>query len=131
MSPVPDRGGQKGWVRALVRDVLGCRCPEDVFEDVECRENPGFLCGTPLRYKISVGGRLLIYVLEANATLDVIKALPSVIDDGTAERDRRGFNRFRLVVASDDADRVRTVLGGVKTPDDRVHLHAVEKGGIS
>lgn len=128
MSSVPDREGRKGRVRAFVREVLGCRCPEDVFENVECRENPGSSCGVPLRYKISVGGRLLIYVIEADDVRDFMEALPLVIGEGTAERDRRGFNRFRLVVASEGAEGARAALGRVKTPDDRVHLHAVEKG---
>lgn len=130
MPSVPETQGERGWVRAFVRDVLGCRCPEDVFENVECLKNPGSSCGAPLKYKISIGGRLLIYVIEADAIRDFIEALPLIIDEGRAERDRGGFNRFRLVVASDEADRARAVLGRAETPDDRVHLHAVGKSGI-
>lgn len=115
-------------IRQLVRETLGCTCPETVFEQVELAPLPWggaeALAGT----RIIVGGRLLIYVCAQVDGLSPVR-LAEFVARGRAERDARGLNRFRLVLPCRDAEATQRSLSptfeAVPTRDDRVHLHCV------
>ncbi|OQX45698.1 MAG: hypothetical protein B0D90_02135, partial [Candidatus Sedimenticola endophacoides] len=74
---------------------LGCRCPAALFERIESgiRRRCGVDC-----QRILIGGRLLIYVVPAALAGDPVALAPRLLAAGVAERDREGFNRFRLVL---------------------------------
>jgi hypothetical protein len=107
----------------FVRDVLGCGCPDDIVDrTVIDRARHG-------ERGLDVGGRLLVRVLSANDPDRLVAALPEVVRRLRDERDRRGFNRVRIVVVSADHDGLPPVLRArletLADADDRVHLHVV------
>ena len=117
----------------FIRDTLGCTCPDDVFEhtDSRCQVTLG---SVTLNRRINVGHRLLIYLMECDDPEVLRSRLPEVFSRGLEERDRKGFNRLRVVVATDNrqpvsraAQRVFEGQGGV---DKRLHLHVVDKTAV-
>jgi len=121
---MPEREG----VVAFVRGTLGCACPDDVFEQIETSCSPG-------RLRLDVGGRLLVYVIAGTDAGDVRERLPAWVQDGVAERDRYGMNRFRLVLGSADPGAVRAVaepaFAALAAGDDHVHLHCLHNAALA
>ena len=113
-------------IEPFVRGVLGCGCPDEVFQRMELatgQADPGGLVFT----RLVIGGRLLIHVvawLDADEARLPVETLARL---GLADRDRAGCHRFRLVLASAKEgpvpaaipDAFRAVVGR----DDRAHLH--------
>jgi hypothetical protein len=117
-------------MQRFIRSTLGCACPEEVLQWIECSHSRPVaehgLCLT----RIDVGGRLLVYVVTgAVAPETAADALPGLLAAGLAERQRSGFNRLRLVVAGDDPEAIRPLAErafAASVPhDDHVHLHVV------
>ena len=117
----------------FVREKLGCQCPDEVFEDIECREGDGDIRGW--RSRILLGGRLLIYLWETNDLSLVVERLAEILVRGKDERDRVGFNRFRAVIATNDIDRIgpaaERIFKNLAEVDDKVHLHVVHVDEIA
>jgi hypothetical protein len=114
-------------VKDFVRNTLGCDCSEDVFGHIE-NERGVEAGGVTLRNKINVGNRLLVYVVEANT--DILKEMPALISTGKKERDSHGFNRFRLVMVSDDKKLRKPAFEAFKATgviDEKIHLHFIRK----
>jgi hypothetical protein len=114
----------------FIRGTLGCGCPDEVLQWIECSRSEAVPEHDLLLTRIDVGGRLLVYVIEGEeAPENAVGALPALVAAGVAERDRSGFNRLRLVVASDDPEAIaplaRLVFGDSAPQDDHVHLHVV------
>jgi hypothetical protein len=112
----------------FVRDVLGCGCPDEVLRSIAVDQGR-LIPGSDVEVtRLDVGGRLLVYVVPAAA-----QPLPSLVaaavDAGVSERDRRAFNRFRLVLAAGSPAALeqpaRDALAACGRRDERVHLHVV------
>ncbi len=119
-------------VRAFVRDVLKCGCPESVFEDVRIGL-PG-LYGThrvASGLEILVGRRLLVAVVPFSDLGDPDSDIPKMLEAGRRVRDDNGFNRYRLVLVGrfDDGRRAR-LEGEAAAFDDRIHIHCVDQLGL-
>jgi hypothetical protein len=117
-------------VRRFVRATLGCQCPEEVFRTVERTHDVELRDGTRVRTRLNIGNRLLVYVVEADDAEFAREHVASIAAAGRAERDGGGFNRFRLVLASDD-DEVAGAAGkayrGLEHVDGRMHLHVIAR----
>ncbi|HEX9024570.1 MAG TPA: hypothetical protein VF799_12100, partial [Geobacteraceae bacterium] len=87
-------------IRDFVVNVLGCRCPEEVFRDIRLNRAPGAVAGVPLLFEIRVGGRLLIFGVSADRLEGPAAPLAGLAAAGRKARDDSGFNRFRLVAVS-------------------------------
>jgi len=114
-------------VEDFVRNTLGCDCSEDVFRHIENERNVK-AGGVTLKNKINVGNRLLVYIVEAEDS--VLKEMPALVLAGKKERDSRGFNRFRLVLVSDDKKLRKPsfeAFEAMDVPDERIHLHIIGK----
>jgi len=111
----------------FVRHTLGCKCSDEVFEKIECLD--GDARTNIYTRSITLGGRLLIYVWRTNNPSLVEAKLPTMLGDGKNERDRRGLNRFRAVIATDDVDGIGPIAQRVyrdfSDKDDKVHLHII------
>jgi len=110
-------------IELFVRETLGCACPDEVFERIDCRANINLPGGIELDYRITVGGRLLIFALNTDRFDCIASVLPLLTSAGIADRDNGGFNRFR-------PDRLRDKAFGLfesLAVDDRTHLHVVAK----
>jgi hypothetical protein len=117
----------------FVRHTLGCQCPDRVFEEIACRdlETPG---NTGVR-SVTLGGRLLLYVWKTDDVLLIKSILPAILSQGRKERDRRGLNRFRAVIATYDVYRMEPVAQKLfqdfSHKDDKVHLHVVHVDDVA
>ena len=128
---LPHRG--EGATR-FVREVLGCGCPEEVLRSIRAdrgRLVPGLDVEVT---RIDAGGRLLVYVVPAGAAERLETVIAAAVEAGAGERDRRGFNRFRLVIAADDSaaiePRARAAFAACEPRDERAHLHVVPLGEL-
>ncbi len=119
----------------FVRQVLGCNCPEAVFKHIENARDISLPSGIVLRNRIRIGNRLLIYVVSAETEAFMKDSLPELVRAGRDERDRLGFNRFRLVLASDNPEALEKTaertFNALPYLDDNIHLHLVEKSAVS
>lgn len=114
----------------FIRSTLGCGCPDDVLQWIECSRSEPVPEHDLMLTRIDVGGRLLVYVVEGNEAPEMTAgALPALMAAGLAERERAGFNRLRLVLASREPDAIlalaERVFAESAPRDDKLHLHVV------
>jgi len=118
-------------IKVLVRQTLGCECPEKVFKYIDCQHDIKLNNDILLSYKINIGNRLLIYIIEVNDSNFMKSNLSTLTYMGKNERDKRGFNRFRLVIVTDKTSEIKqvahTMFRVLEDKDEKVHLHIVNK----
>jgi len=117
-------------LRTFIRSTLGCGCPDDVLEWIQCTHTELTQEEDTRITRIDVGGQLLVYVLEIEGPdRRAEEALPAVVAAAIVDRATSCFNRLRVVVAIDDPDEMRSRLersfDGSAPADDKVHLHVV------
>lgn len=116
-------------VTRFVRDTLGCRCPDEVFERIRIIARADAFAGLPVETVIDVGGRLLVAVCASTHWREVLQTLPAIARSGRAYRDRHGYNRFRLVVAAPEPELAQPALAAVfdaaSAEDEHMHLHVL------
>jgi hypothetical protein len=113
----------------FVREGLGCRCPEEVFQRLEAARDVE-IGGVAAAWRLDVGGRLLVYVLESRSPA----AIERVARAARTERDRCGYHRVRVAVLGDDPDRLAPLLEPawqrVLGDDPRAHLHVLPTAAV-
>lgn len=113
-------------IERFVQGTLGCQCPDEVFRHVEVGRLPA---GGATGRRLVIGDRLLIHIVEAPERPDAPDWLERLAAAGRDERNRRGYNRFRLVVATSTATGDPSALEGRFTralrADARAHLHVL------
>lgn len=117
-------------LRTFIQATLGCGCPDDVLEWIQCTHSELSQEDDTRITRIDVGGRLLVYVLAASGPVQrVEQALPAVVSAAIVDRSTSCFNRLRVVVAVEDPEEVRARLErsfeGSAPADDKIHLHVV------
>jgi hypothetical protein len=117
-------------LKSFIRSTLGCGCPEEVLEWIQCTRTELDQEEDTRITRIDVGGQLLVYVLEIEGPDQRAEvALPAVAAAAIVDRATGCFNRLRVVVAIDDPDEMRSRLEdtfeGSAPADDKVHLHVV------
>jgi hypothetical protein len=115
-------------IERFVRETLGCECPDSVFDriDLDGRvSEPGIPLG-----RVVIGQRLLIYLVRADDAEFIACHLAALVAGGRQERDARGYNRLRLVIAAKPVEPVReaaqALFQRLADKDERVHLHVIE-----
>ena len=117
-------------IKAFVQDALGCGCPEEVFRSIACRQNVRLNEKVLLSRTITIGNRLLIYVINSGASNMIQQHLGAIVSAGKKERDEQGLNRLRLVVVTDDAAEKESLIrrfNELKDKDEKIHLHVIKK----
>ena len=118
---------QQGSIKKFVRHVLGCTCPDKVFEHIEDRRVQP--TDSPHTRAITVGGRLLIYIWKVEESGDFFQGVSAMLAAGKEERDARGLNRFRAVLATDSPQTMQlqadSCFSQFNGSDDRMHVHVV------
>lgn len=113
-------------VRKFVRDILGCGCPEEVFDSLILAEETSWDGGPEVR-TLLVGNRLLVVILAVRDGDDLRTILPQLVRHYRRMRDERGYNRVRLVIASDRPESLQLAasfsFAGIPEVDARMHLH--------
>jgi DNA-binding transcriptional LysR family regulator len=121
-----------GSVRRLVRDTLGCQCPDEVFDDVVVGRPSVFAdAGASSTVQLLVGRRLLVSLVELERLQDVRADAERLLREGREVRDAHGLNRFRLVlVGRCEAALVEALATTAASLDERLHVHAVEPAAL-
>lgn len=116
---------QKTAIQKFVRNVLGCTCPDEVFEQIDI----GPVTSGDYRWlRLLIGERLLIYIARMDNQEQINTELPVLLQSGREERDHRGYNRFRAVLATTDRLRFEPAAHRVfqrwedRDPDTFLHL---------
>ena len=115
-------------IEHFVRGTLGCGCPDEVFQSIAVSHLPA-VAGRPPIVQLLVGSRLLIHVVAPPTEIHGNGWFEQLVAHGRAARDRHGYNRFRLVIASptppasvrDMRERFARAIVG----DEKAHLHFV------
>ena len=121
-------------IKQFIQATLGCTCPEAVFRRIDSRADVA-VGGITLSRRIDVGHRLLVYVMECDDPDDLVTRLPTLVSHGRDARDRDGYNRLRIVVATDYRVPVtpaaQQAFERAKAGDERLHLHVVDKAALA
>jgi len=116
-------------IERFVRQELGCQCPAAVFRRIEVEDAPEEFGVWPQGRLISVGERLLIMVVRSDDPDTLHRILGNLLHEGRRLREARGFNRFRLVVATTCVDvtghSLREDFERLDGIDERLHLHVI------
>ena len=87
-------------IKRFVQETLGCSCPEEVFNKIDYQKESDENLGR----KITVGDRLLIYIITMDRKSNIQEVINSALEQGIEEREKKGFNRFRLVLVASHPD---------------------------
>lgn len=107
---------------ALVRGRLGCSCPEEIFDHYQVRQQ--VVRSMPVMEMV-MGDRLLVWMMDGHKVSDPRRTLAQILKAGLEERDRRGLNRFRLVVVGDFPSWENQWGHLTDALDPKVHLHVL------
>ena len=117
-------------IKRFVQETLGCSCPEEVFNRIDYQEEGDGISGR----KINVGGRLLIYIISMDRKTSIQGVINSALEQGVEERDKKGFNRFRLVLVASRPDELRSTaehaFDSSGYTDEKTHLHIVNESDL-
>jgi hypothetical protein len=117
-------------IKRFVQETLGCSCPDEVFAKIHYRKGSGSLS----RRKITVGDRLLIYIINIDTKSSTREVIKTALEQGIAERDGKGLNRFRLVLVASHPDDLRKpaelAFESSGYSDEKSHLHLVSESDV-
>jgi hypothetical protein len=117
-------------IRRFVKETLGCSCPAEVFNKIDYQHGNG---GIPER-KITVGDRLLIYIITADGRSGIQSLVQSALEQGIVERDKKRLNRFRLVLVTSHTDDLRSTaeqaFRNSGYTNEKTHLHVVNESDV-
>lgn len=117
----------KEIIKSFAVGLLGCGCGSEVFESIEVSPET-FGRDLPAGKRILIGGRLLIYLVPWSGGA-ASAPLRELMRRGRNERDRNGYNRFRLVLAADRpgelGEPAAGMLASLTGGDDKLHIHVL------
>ena len=117
-------------IKRFVQEILGCSCPEEVFDNIDYQIQGAGIS----ERKVTVGDRLLIYIVNVNGASSIQGVIHSALGQGVEERDKKGFNRFRLVLVDSCPDGLRSLAEQVFDDsgytDEKTHLHIVSESDV-
>ena len=117
-------------IKRFVQEILGCSCPEEVFNQIDYQEEGDGILGR----KVTVGNRLLIYIIIMDRKFNIQGVIHSALEQGVEERDKKGLNRFRLVLVASRPDELRSsaerTFDSSGYTDDKTHLHIVNESEV-
>jgi hypothetical protein len=115
---------KKGAAERLVRGRLGCECPDSVFAHFQIQV---LAAGPAPMVQLIMGGKLLVWIMNAGDASRPADTVPEILRMGLLERDRRGLNRFRLVVAGKIAPESADAFARTaESLDPKVHFHTLD-----
>ena len=121
-------------ITSFVRNVLGCGCPDEVFEKIDVT-HIGLGQGIAPVNRIVIGDTLLVYITPDSSIKVVADNISTLVIAGKQDRDSHGYNRFRLVVPSSDKkdleDRANAVFSVAVAGDEKLHIHFIEAGVLN
>lgn len=113
----------------FVRGTLGCGCPDDVFKKIEVSRERTVKQLSEIT-RINIGDTLLVYIVNDSLMDNYESITRALVSAGKGDRDRFGFNRFRLVLSGDDRldlqNKIKNVFLSLIGGDEKLHLHFVK-----
>lgn len=117
-------------IKRFVQETLGCSCPENVFNTIDYRKECDDIPGS----KINIGNRLLVYIITMDGISGIQEVINPAVEQGVKERDSKGFNRFRLVLATASPDELRSpaekAFLDAGHANEKTHLHIVSTSDV-
>jgi len=121
-------------IKNFVINNLGCNCPAEVFNIIEWQKDVQIADNITLNYKINIGNRLIIYIIDIMNAEFLNDNLFKVIQIGIGERNDNNFNRFRLVIISNNIAEIgsiaRNIFYKLNIDDKKIHLHLMQKTDV-
>ena len=118
-------------IKAFAQETLGCQCPEEVFDSIDCQRDVELSPQILLTNKINIGNRLLIYILQTDDINFIKSNLPTIVQFGIKERDSKALNRVRFVIVADKPEEIKPVAENIfknlASKDEKIHLHFLNK----
>ena len=118
-------------IKTFAKQTLGCQCPEEVFDFIDCQRDIELSNQILLTNKINIGNRLLIYIVETDDINFIKNNLPTIFQFGIKERDSKAFNRVRFVIATNKLEEIKLIAENIfknlTDGDDKIHLHLISK----
>lgn len=116
-------------VRSLVRQSLGCGCPDSVFNHVVVGYPAVFetVADETSEVQLLVGKRLLISIVDLDHRCPKASFVERALRKGRDIRDGYGLNRFRLVLIGEPSECPLEDWKKNFCRDERVHLHVLRK----
>jgi hypothetical protein len=117
-------------IKRFVQETLGCSCPDEVFNQIDYQKECDDISGR----KINVGERLLIYIITMDGKSSIQGVISSALEQGVEERDKKGLNRFRLVLVASRPDELHSsaehAFYSSGCADEKTHLHVVNESEV-
>jgi hypothetical protein len=117
-------------VKTFVREELGCKCEDSVFNQVVIGVPSIFMGVNPgWTLQILIGFRLLVSFVPVQALKSVNEdVVAKLLQEGKQIRDKHKLNRFRLVLLGHlDTELFEACQKEAQDIDDRMHVHVIEK----
>jgi hypothetical protein len=122
-------------IKSFVINKLGCSCPDEVFNIIQWQKDVQIDNNIILNYKINIGNRLLIYIIDIEEAKFMNDNLVKILMFGIGERNNNNFNRFRLAILSKNIAEIgsiaQNVFNNLNIDDQKVHLHLMQKNDFS
>jgi hypothetical protein len=120
-------------IKNFVRHILGCKCPDHVFEQIDDMQATSEI--SPHTRTITIGGKLLLYVWEVGSHDQLQEGIPAILAAGRRERNERGLNRFRAILVTGDTSAIKPhaqlCFSQFRDLDDKMHLHVVSRQDLA
>jgi hypothetical protein len=101
-----------------------------VFDNIDYQKE----CAGLLERKVTVGDRLLIYIITMDRKSGIQQVIDSALEQGVGEREKKGLNRFRLVLVASSPDELRSpaeqAFASSDYSDENTHLHIVKASDV-
>jgi hypothetical protein len=118
-------------IKSFVINKLGCNCPDEVFNIIRWQKDIEINGKIILNYKINIGNRLLIYIIQIDDDKFLNDNFLNIIRFGISERNENSYNRFRLVILSNNFTEIgsiaQNIFNSFNINDQKVHLHFMQK----
>jgi len=118
----------KQAIKTFVRHVLGCQCPDEVFEKIIVWQQIVMNGGNLTDFMINIGDRLLV-VVRRHHSREIPTTLDEIIDPWRSYRDQNDFNRLRYVIPVNTGEPTPQLINKIECiqdSDDRVYIHLVD-----
>jgi len=120
-------------IKNFVRNTLGCKCPDNVFEQIDDRQVTSKI--SPHTRSITIGGKLLLYVWEVGSPDQLEEGVPAILAACKKARNELGLNRFRAILVTGDPSIIKSqadlCFSQFSDLDEKMHLHVVSRQGLT
>lgn len=120
-------------IKNFVRNILGCTCPDNVFEQIDDQQVSSSI--SPHTRSITIGGKLLLYIWEVGSPDQLEEGIPAILAAGKEARNELGLNRFRAILVTGDPSTIKSradlCFSQFSDLDEKMHLHVISRQGLA